>query len=130
MKKTCGDIIIYTCVTKMTIIWCMVPEISSTTDRIFCHLDHFFPFYPLSNLKNQNFEKMQKMPWEIIILHICNINDNHMVYGSWDMKRDRQNFLSFWTNFCTFNSLKTWKIQILKKWSNCLEILLFYTFAP
>ena len=39
-----------------------------------------------------------------------------MIYGSWDMKHNRLNFLSFWTIFCPFTSLKTWKIKILKKW--------------
>ena len=36
---------IYTCVQKITIIWCMVPDIQSETDRIFCHFRPFFcPF--------------------------------------------------------------------------------------
>ena len=40
--------------------WCMVPEISSATDRIFCHLGLFLQYYCPKNLKNQNFEKMIK----------------------------------------------------------------------
>ena len=44
----------------MTIIWCMVPEIWSATDRIFCH---FGPFFALYNPKNQNFEKSEKSAW-------------------------------------------------------------------
>ena len=172
----------------MTIIWCMVPEIWSTTYRIFCHsglffdlltsygprkskfwknlkntwryyhftnvyhkwqsydvwflryevwqteffviLDCFLPFYPPNNPKNQNFEKMKKTPGDIIILHMCTINDNHMMYGSWDMEHDRLNFLSFWTIFCTFTPLTTQKIKILKKWKNHLEILSLYTCVP
>ena len=56
LKKIPGDIIIYTCDHK-----CMVPEIPSTTDRIFCPFGPFFsPFYPLNNLKNKNFEKLKK----------------------------------------------------------------------
>ena len=128
----------------MTIIWCMVPAILSTTDRIFCHFGPFLPFYSPNNPKNQNFEKMKKdtsryyhftqvyrkwqwydvwflrygawrtecfvildrflhsyspkqpkkskfwkmikMPGDIIILQMCTINDNYMMYGSWDMK--------------------------------------------
>ena len=63
-------------------------------------LDCFLLFYPLNNPKNQNFQKMKKKPGDIITLHMCTINDNHMMYGSWDMKRDgQQNFLSFWTIF-------------------------------
>ena len=55
----------------------------------FVILDQFFPFYPPNNTKNQNFEKMKKMPGDISILHTCTINDNHMMYGSWDMEHDR-----------------------------------------
>ena len=44
----------------------MVPEIWSVTDRIFCHLDHFLPFYPTNNPKNQSFEKNEKNTWTFI----------------------------------------------------------------
>ena len=27
--------------------------------------------------------------------HSCTTNDNHMMYGSWDIKRNRQNFCQF-----------------------------------
>ena len=97
-----------------SIIWCMVPEIWSTTDRIFVILDCSLHFYPLKNPENQNFEKMKKTPGDIIILHVCTINDNHMMYGSWDMEVDGQNFLSFWTIFLHFYPLTTRKIKILK----------------
>ena len=40
--------------------------------------------------------------WDIIITHMCTINDNHMTDLSWDTERDRQNFLSFWTILCIF----------------------------
>ena len=68
--------------------------------------------------------------WEngdIVILHMYNINDNHVMYCSWDIECNRQIFLSFWTIFSPFTPLKTWKIKILKKWKNHLEILSFYT---
>ena len=67
-------------------------------------------FTLLTTQKNQNFEKMKKLPGDIINLHRCNINDNSMKYGSWDTDCDGQNFLSFWTIFCTFTPLKTHKI--------------------
>ena len=72
-----------------------------------CDRQNFLPFwtifctYPPNNPKNQNFEKMKKLPGDIIF-HMCTINDNHMMYGSWDMERDRQNFLLFWTVFFPF----------------------------
>ena len=104
----------------MTIIWCMVPEIWSKTSRVFfflffsfCHLDYFLHFYPPNNLKNQNFEIMKKPPGASITLNMCTINENHMMYGSWDMEHDRQNFLSFWTVFCP---LLPWQPKESKFW--------------
>ena len=59
----------------------MVPQIWSTTE-FFVILDYFLPFYHSNNPENQNFEKMKKMSRDIILLHMCNINDNNMMYGS------------------------------------------------
>ena len=36
----------YTCVRKITIIWCTVPEILSETDKKFCHFGWFFALLP------------------------------------------------------------------------------------
>ena len=44
----------------------------------FCHFGPFLPFYHPNNPKNQNSEKMKKTPGDIIILHMCTINDNHI----------------------------------------------------
>ena len=96
----------------------------------FLILDHFLFFYPPNNAENQNFEKMKKTPGGIIISHKCTTNDNHIIYDSWYMKHDRQNFLSFWATFCPFTPLATQKIKILKKWNKHLEISSFYICAP
>ena len=80
---------------------------------VFSHL----PPLP-NNPKNLNFEKMKKTPGDNIILHMCTINDNHMMYRSWDTKRNGQNFLLFWTIFYPFTPITTQKIKILKKWKN------------
>ena len=81
----------------MTIIWCMIPEIWSMRDIIFCHSGLLFALSLLPmDSENQNFEKMKKTHQDIIILQMCTINDSHMMYGSWDMKCNRQNFLSFY----------------------------------
>ena len=90
----------------------------------------FCPFTPHKNPKNQNSEKMEKTPGDIIILHKCTINDNHMMYCSWDMVRDRCNYFSFWAIFCPFTPLTAQKIKILKKWKKHLEISSFYTSVP
>ena len=82
-------------------VWFLRYRVRKT--ECFVILDHSLPFYPLNNAKNQNFEKLKESPGVIIILHKCTINDNNLMYGSWDMKRDRQNFLSFWTVFCIWS---------------------------
>ena len=74
-------------------------------ETLFCHFD---------DPKNQNLEKLKKTPGDIILFHMCTINQDQMMDGSWDIKREGQSFLS------------TRKIQILKKWKKRLKILSFY----
>ena len=92
----------------------MHPKIPSTSDRIFCYFGWFFTLLPPNNPKDQNFEKMKKPPGDIITLHICNINDNHMMYGCWDMGHDR--IFDILDLFCPFTPLATQKMKIWKKW--------------
>ena len=57
-----------------------------------------FPFgiywWILEKQKKQTFEKMKKIAGDIIILHMCTKNHNHMRYSYWDTKWDK--------NFCHF----------------------------
>ena len=152
----------YTCLPKIMIIWCMLPEISSTTDIFFCHFMPFFAlFTPLTTMKTKIWKnitnswryypfthmhhiwrwydewflryktwqterflsfwvifrpltllttrkikiwKNEKKSGNIIILHMCTINENHMTNGSWDMEHNRQIFLSIWPFLCHFVS--------------------------
>ena len=120
MKKKPWDIIIYTCV---TIIWYMVPKISNTMDRTFCHFGPFFALLPPSQpQKMKILKKWKKAPADIIILHMCMINNNHMIYDFWDMKCDRQNFLSFWNVFSPY-SPKKWNFEKLIKTPGYIIIL-------
>ena len=41
----------YTCLPKIRIIWCMLPEIWSVTDRIFIIFSHFLHFYAIKIFK-------------------------------------------------------------------------------
>ena len=88
---------------------------------------------------------MKKPPGDIITLHMCTINDNHMMYGSWNMERDRQFFVildrlhitdmahnrchcyfSFWAIFLPFylcNSPKNQNLQKMKKTPGDIIIL-------
>ena len=54
---------------------------------LFVILDRFLTFYPTNNPKNQNFENLKKAPGDMIILHMCTINGNHVMYGPeiWSM---------------------------------------------
>ena len=63
-------------------------------------------------------KKGQKIAGDIIILHKCTKNHNHMRYSSWDMEWDRQNFLSFWTIFFLYtppNNQKNQNFKTIKK---------------
>ena len=90
--------------------------------------DNFCPFSSMTTWKIKILT-LKKAVGDIV-LHICTITDNHMMYGSWDMEHNRHNFLSFWTVFCPFTPLLTQKIKILKKWKKHLNIWSFYKCIP
>ena len=93
--------------------------------EIFVILDCFLPFQPLTTQKIKIL-KLEKIPEDIINLHICNINDNNMMYGSWDKKHKEQNFCHFGPFFALLPPT-TRKIKILKNRKKHLEISSFYT---
>ena len=57
-------------------------DIKCKGQSYFVILDHVLPFDASNMPKNQNFEKIEKTPGDIIILHLCATNDDHMMYGS------------------------------------------------
>ena len=117
----------YIRVLKIMIIWCMLPEIKSATDIIFCHFGPNFALLPHYWPQKLKFAKNVKKPRDIIFLHMCTINENHVMSGSWDARCNRQSFLLFWVIFCPFTPLTIQKFKILKKWKKLLEISWFYT---
>ena len=96
----------------MIIIWCMVPEICSMTEFLsFWALFFFFfallPHYWLWKLKfGKNVKNKQDM---------CTINEDHMMYSSWDIRHNEQSFLSFWVIFPLWPPNNP-KNEIWKKW--------------
>ena len=60
-------------------IWFQKYKVRQT--EIFVILGHFLLFQLPDNKENQNF-KIEKTSGDIIILHICTTNENHMMYGS------------------------------------------------
>ena len=67
----------------------------STFWAIFC------PFTPLTTWRIKILI-LKKTPGDVIILHICTINDKHSMYGSWDMQRHRHNFFVILDCFLSF----------------------------
>ena len=95
----------------------MVLKIWSITDRIFSHFGPLLPFYLPKNPENQKFEKMKKIPGDIISQK-STINDNHMMYDSRDMKCDKQNFfviLGYFLHFYPTNNPKNQNFEEMKK---------------
>ena len=78
-------------------------------------MGHFLPFYPTIYPKNKIWKKCKNTPGDIILLHICSINEDHMMYGSCNTRHGKQNFLSFWAIFLHLTLLTTQKINIFKK---------------
>ena len=95
----------YTRVPYMRIKWCMVPEIWSAMNKIFCHFGSFF--CPLTTRKIKIMKKW-KMPGDIIVLHTCIKNHDHMII-SYTVPEIRHGtdliYFSFWAIFCPFNPL-------------------------
>ena len=76
----------------------------------------FCPLTLLTTQKIKIWKKLKKKnPRDIIILHLCTTNDNHMMHGSSDIKCNRQNFLSFWAIFLPFYPPSSPKNQNVKK---------------
>ena len=76
---------------------------------IFCRLT------PLTARK-MKIKKKKKMPGDILILHKCNRNHDHMLYCSLDMAHNRYNcYFSFWAIFLHFYLPKIPKNQNLEK---------------
>ena len=94
-------------------------------------MGHFLPFYPTIYPKNKIWKKCKNTPGDIILLHICSINEDHMMYGSCNTRHGKQNFLSFWAIFLHLTLLTTQKINIFKKMKkkkkkNCGEIIILH----
>ena len=93
----------------------MVPEIYAAKHKVFCHYGSFFFHLTFLTTKNMKIlKKLKTLPGDNIILKLCTTNDNHIIFGLWDIKRTKHNFLSFCTTFCRFTPLTTQKIKLKK----------------
>ena len=78
MKKVPGDVIILHMCTKNQNHDLMIPEIWNAADIVFCHFGLFFAPLQPRKLKFWKNEK-KKSTGNIILLHICTINEDHMM---------------------------------------------------
>ena len=87
MREASRDLIIlHKCIKNITIIWCMLPEIWSVTDIIFCHFGSFFVLFHYWPPKLKFGKNVKETPGDIILLNMCNINEDHIMYGSCDIR--------------------------------------------
>ena len=96
--------------------------------EFFVMLGHFLPLILLATQKIKILKNWKKCLE--IFFYTCTINENHVMYSSWNMERNRQNFFSFWTIFCPFTILTTRKKIFEKKRKKCLEISSLHTSVP
>ena len=113
----------YICLPRMTFIWCMVPEIWSSTGKIF---SHFGPFFVLL-LKNQNFEKKA---WRYNQLSL--VYHKWQSYDVWFLRYKVQRTELFLDYFLPFSPLpvKTCKIKTLIKWKKKKKFLEILSVVP
>ena len=93
-------------------------------------MGHFLPLVPppplkIKKKKNQNFESMKKIAGDILIIHMCTKNQNHMRYGSWDAAWDRRISWHFGPFFAILppNNLENKNFEKLKRASRDVIIL-------
>ena len=126
----------------------------------FLSFGSFLPFYLTIDPKNLNSEKLQKKPGDIILLSMCTINEDHMIYGSKFWENEKKNmwryyhftlvyhkwqshdvwfprygvqqtkFFAIFNYFLPFYPKTTQKIKISKKFKKTLAISSFYTNVP
>ena len=70
--------------------------------------------------------KMKKTPGDIIILHKCTINDNHMIYGSWDINCNRQIFFVILGHFWSFYPPNSPKNDSIRKMKTLGDIIILH----
>ena len=87
MNKKTGDIIfLQKCTINNNYIMYGSSDMENDGQNFLWFWTIFYPFTPLTTPKIKILEKWKKNPRNIIILQMCTLNDNHMIYGSWDME--------------------------------------------
>ena len=93
MNKTLGNIILHMCIINENHdVWFLR---YGARQNFFSFWITFCPFAPLTTQKMKILKQWKNCNEISSCLHMCIINDTHMMYGSSDMKCNRQKFLWF-----------------------------------
>ena len=108
--KNLLEVSFYTCVPKIIIIWCTVPETQSETQAEFCC--HYEPFFVFSAPWQPRKSKFQNWYYNFTCLHI-----KWQSYDAWFLRCGAQHpeFFVILDDFFLFYPLTTPKIKLLKK---------------
>ena len=87
-KKNMKILSFYKCVPQTTVIWCMVLEIWSATDRIFCRFGPFSALLTPLTTWNQAFEKMKKNACRYC--HFTHVQLKWKPYDVWFLRHEAQ----------------------------------------
>ena len=119
---------------KSYVVWFLRCRVRQT--EFFVILGHFLPFYhppphppPSWSQKSKFWKKTKtKKCLEILSFYTCmwTINEDHMIYSSWNIRCNRQKYLSFWAICCPFSRLNTWDIKILKMKKTSGDIVILH----
>ena len=82
----------------------------------------FWTIFWTPHLTTQKIKILKKWTKCLEILSFC-IFAPYIMYGSWDMERNGQNFLSFWSLFFLFTHLKNKNFERMKKTPGDITIL-------
>ena len=85
----------------------------------FVILGHFLPFTPSppNDPEKENFQKLKKIPGDIILLHMCTINEDHIKYihVSWNFSACQTDFFVILGHFLSFHPPENWENQTFEK---------------
>ena len=117
----------------MKIIWCVVPEIWSATDKFFSHFGPFFgSFTPPSQPRESKFWKTEKKHLEVSSFYTTVRKIMITCYTVPEIRpvTDVHVNFHFGLFFGLFCPLTAKKIKISKNWKKHPEISSFYTCVP
>ena len=133
MKKTPGNnIILHKCTKNHNHkLYCSWDMICDGCNCYFSFWVIFCLFTPITAQKLKISKKWppppKKKPRDVIILHECTKNYNHMLYCSWDMARDGCNCcFSFWAIFCPFTHLTAQKSKFQKMEKTPRDVIILH----